>query len=118
MRFRLRRTCKILAAVATCALVYYLYGSRHQDDHSLSFPVHLAHNNARGNGAMKVIGDFWTPEKDAHLVPGPGDNGEPVETKPEDENQKSKAYGEYGFNQFVSDKISLHRSLRDVRDEA
>ena len=45
----------------------------------------------------------------------PGEGGVAVVTKPEEEMLKNKAYAEYGFNQFVSDKISLHRSLKDSR---
>ncbi|EDO31035.1 predicted protein, partial [Nematostella vectensis] len=49
---------------------------------------------------------------------GPGENGEPVETKAEDESKKDAAYSEFGFNQFVSDQISLERTISDTRHQA
>lgn len=45
----------------------------------------------------------------------PGEGGVAVATNPEEDKLKNMAYAEYGFNQFVSDKISLHRSLPDTR---
>ena len=46
---------------------------------------------------------------------GPGQGGKSVPISA-DENQKiQEAYNEYGFNQYVSDKISLHRSVPDIR---
>ena len=67
---------------------------------------------------MINIEEFWTPEKTKIIPSGPGSNGEPVETEPENEQKKSRAYSEYGFNQFVSDQISLDRSIKDTRHSA
>jgi hypothetical protein len=68
-------------------------------------------------GPMLLIGDFITPEKNKKSRSGPGEEGEPVETKPAEESKKQEAYSLYGFNQLVSDKISLERSLTDTRHE-
>ena len=45
----------------------------------------------------------------------PGEKGMPVITYPYELVNITKAYADYGFNQYVSDKISLHRSLPDPR---
>ena len=68
---------------------------------------------------MINIEDFWTPEKvKVFPFPGPGTNGEPVQTDAINNPDKERAYSEYGFNQFISDKISLNRTLKDTRHSA
>lgn len=52
----------------------------------------------------------------------PGENGQPVvivkdKLFPEDRKKYEQGWMHNAFNQFASDKISLHRSLPDVRDE-
>lgn len=66
-------------------------------------------------GEMIKIEDFWTPEKEKYTPRGPGSFGEPVETEAGSERLKDSAYAEYGFNQYISDKISLERPLKDTR---
>ena len=52
---------------------------------------------------------------------GPGENGKPVELPkdltPEQKKLVDKGWKDNAFNQYVSDMISLHRSLPDVRDD-
>ena len=46
---------------------------------------------------------------------GPGQGGKPVPISADESSTIQKSYKEYGFNQYVSDKISLHRSVPDIR---
>lgn len=46
---------------------------------------------------------------------GPGEGGVGVKTSPQEYGDVEHSYSLYGFNQYVSDKISLHRSLSDPR---
>ena len=116
MRFSLRRGAKALAAVVSLGFVYYFFTGFNVQPH-LS-PIHVAGSHPK-LGKMKTIEEFWTPEQELEHDPGePGGNGEPLDTQPGEEHEKERSYGEYGFNQFISDKISLHRSIRDTRHEA
>lgn len=118
MRFKLKRTCKCLAILATCTVVYLFANcgfsgcSKYELD-----PIHVADSHPK-LGDMINIEEFWTPEKDKIIPNGPGSNGEPVETEPENQREKDRSYSEYGFNQFISDKISLERSIKDTRHSA
>jgi len=47
--------------------------------------------------------------------PGPGEQGSAVILSAEEEKQKDALYKVNGFNAFASDKISLDRSLQDIR---
>ena len=49
------------------------------------------------------------------LFVGPGEQGAGVILTVEEEQQKNDLYKVNGFNAFASDKISLDRSLRDIR---
>uniref|UniRef100_A0A7M5VHA3 Polypeptide N-acetylgalactosaminyltransferase n=1 Tax=Clytia hemisphaerica TaxID=252671 RepID=A0A7M5VHA3_9CNID len=46
---------------------------------------------------------------------GPGENGVGVKTSPQEHSKVEHSYQLYGFNQYVSDQISLHRSLSNPR---
>lgn len=48
---------------------------------------------------------------------GPGEQGQAVILSPEEEAEKDVLYRVNGFNAFASDKISLDRSLKDIRHE-
>ena len=57
----------------------------------------------------------WDEPSGSFNPSDPGEGGKPVVTKSYEESLKNEAYAQYGFNQFISDKISLHRSLSDPR---
>lgn len=121
MRFKLKRTCKCLALLVTCTVVYLfancgLNGCSGRSEYELE-PIHVADTHPK-LGQMLNVEDFWTPEKDKIIPNGPGSNGAPVETESENQEAKDRAYSEYGFNQFISDKISLERSIKDTRHSA
>lgn len=46
---------------------------------------------------------------------GPGEQGQPLHLKPEDEHEKQELYKVNGFNALASDRIALNRSLPDIR---
>lgn len=47
----------------------------------------------------------------------PGDEGRPVKLKFEDKSEEERLKNVYGFNQLVSDRISLNRTVPDTREE-
>lgn len=46
---------------------------------------------------------------------GPGEQGQAVVLKPEDEHEKQELYKTNGFNALASDRMSLNRSIPDIR---
>jgi len=68
-------------------------------------------NAKKGKDQLKVILPPQNPE-------GPGERGEAVQIKDPDPDTKAKidlGWKNNAFNQYVSDLISLHRSLPDIR---
>ena len=118
MRFTLKRTCKCLAILVTSTVVYLFAncGFNGCPKHELD-PIHVAKSHPK-LGKMINVEVFWTPGKNKIVPEGPGSNGEPVQTAPENQRDKDQAYAEYGFNQFISDKISLDRTIKDTRHSA
>jgi polypeptide N-acetylgalactosaminyltransferase len=49
------------------------------------------------------------------VLSGPGEQGQAVVLKPEDEHEKQELYKTNGFNALISDRISLNRSIPDIR---
>ena len=74
------------------------------DDHARSFPddvpVFLG-SSSKGNFEPEVYGGGS----------GPGDNGKPHQLRIEQKNEEETLKGVYGFNQLVSDEISLNRTV-------
>lgn len=50
-------------------------------------------------------------------IAGPGEQGQAVILSPDEEKKKGDLYKVNGFNAYASDKISLHRSLKDIRHQ-
>ena len=58
---------------------------------------------------------LWDEPQGTSEPSSPGENGVGVQFTPEENVKVEKSYSLYGFNQYVSDQISLHRSLSDPR---
>lgn len=50
-----------------------------------------------------------------YFVAGPGEQGQALILSPDEEKKKGDLYKVNGFNAYASDKISLHRSIKDIR---
>lgn len=105
-RFTFKRLCRSIGIIVLLVFIFSW----------LSFDEE---NNIEYTEAMKsktmLVDDFWVPEKGLSKATGPGDNGSPVYTSDSEEKFRQKSYMEYGFNQFISDKISLNRTIPDTR---
>ncbi|XP_071802827.1 N-acetylgalactosaminyltransferase 7-like isoform X2 [Asterias amurensis] len=80
----------------------------HKDTHSFQLPAH------QGASLKNIPGNYEPdipPPRD-----GPGENGVPVRTGPGEKEAVERGIREYGFNQYVSDKISLDRNIPDLRN--
>lgn len=58
---------------------------------------------------------LWDQPEGKSDPAGPGENGVGVKFAPEENTKVEQSYSQYGFNQYISDQISLHRSLSDPR---
>ena len=82
-----------------------LQPARHQSHPGVK-PVFLG-KGSKGNYEPEEYGGGHTP----------GDNGKPHQLRVEQKGEEEKLKGVYGFNQLVSDEISLNRSVPDTREE-
>lgn len=116
MRVTLRKVVQLLFLLFSCYVLYFIINLRRYNS-SLDSVMDPEQELIDIKQPKLLIGNFWTPEAKKTYRSGPGENGEPVQTKPADESKKQESYSEYGFNQYVSDKISLERSIKDTRHE-
>lgn len=101
-----RRLCRNIIVFVVVIVVYFWLTSNGDNLPTYSEEV---------IGKTLLVDDFWVPEKGYPKENGPGENGEAVETEPNEATRRDQAYREYGFNQFISDKISLNRTIPDTR---
>jgi hypothetical protein len=113
-RLQLRRISRNVAFFTMVILLYILYSS---EEEKRIDPVQ-GMNKHEPRLRELLVDDFWVPEKafiKPHKSGGPGEMGNPVITSSEDSDKRNEAYRNYGFNQYVSDKISLNRTIPDTR---
>ena len=76
-------------------------------------------NAAKRNEGKDVLPEGYIHWKEPHSKlsdpNGPGQGGKSVPITADESKKIQEAYNEYGFNQYVSDQVSLHRSVPDVR---
>ena len=104
-----RRVCRY-GAVLILVIIVYMWLASYDDSNHIT-----ASYTEEDIAKSLLIGDFWVPEKGLEKSSGPGDGGLPVETRSEETKESDASYAEYGFNQFISDKISLDRTIPDTR---
>lgn len=63
----------------------------------------------------RSLGNFEESPSDVPLN-GPGQNGKAHQLRPDQRDKEDRLKGVYGFNQLVSDEISLDRSVPDLRE--
>lgn len=114
MRFTPRKFARLGLLIFSCIVLYFIVNLGRYKSNLDSFSNDDINEQL---GPQLLIDDFETPEKHKTSRSGPGEGGEPVETKPAEESKKQEAYSEYGFNQLVSDKISLERTIQDTRHD-
>ena len=118
-RLQLRRVFRNVTFFIFALLLYILYSSQ-----ETGYIESLQHSNEVNEPHLKdvlVVDDFWVPERaflhrdNINGQNGPGERGNPVTTSSGDSDKRRKAYQDYGFNQYASDKISLNRTIPDTR---
>lgn len=125
-RLQLRRIFRNVAFFTIAILLYILYsseeGNRIEPAEGVTEHKHPRLRKHRHRPAeLLFVDEFWVPEKafKKHGRDGqPGEGGHPVTTSSEEVDKRNEAYRDYGFNQFVSDKISLNRTIPDTRPTA
>jgi len=66
----------------------------------------------------KKTGNF-EPSADVKVtkLTGPGENGKSIKVRVEQKTEEERLKGVYGFNQLISDEMTLNRTVPDLREE-
>ena len=115
-RARLSRPCIIVGISAACIIIYLLSLSNRGAKY-----IPPAYNSRNHNVKNRGIKSLSKPalSRPSNLDPnGLGEGGTAVHLpnlSPEDKKELDQSVETYAVNQFVSEKISLHRTLGDGR---
>ena len=85
--------------------------------HSLKRHAHISHPEELPVFLGKGKNGNFEPHLDVGKV-GPGENGKSHQLREEQKKDEERLKGVYGFNQLVSDEISLNRTVPDQREDA
>lgn len=80
-------------------------------------PIHSYFRKHHNFLDKKDYHDYAYIEKEKTRFDLPGENGQPVYAKAEEEKLNMKLFNENGYYGLISDKIALNRSVADVRDK-
>jgi len=110
----------VLAASVVALFVIYMLAKVYINtlplgNKTLLYDQHKTNNDKKMHVIKQSFYKIWEEPNGQFNPHDPGENGGEVLTKQEDQMKINKAYTKYGFNQFVSDQISFHRSLPDPR---
>ncbi|XP_076070446.1 putative polypeptide N-acetylgalactosaminyltransferase 10 [Mytilus galloprovincialis] len=119
---------KFLVAAVLCIMAIKYFTGGHGGTQDVYVDSKFPHEGGGGGGAgnkrAMIISDGDMKKIDWHNYKqiaeekqrtGPGEQGQSVILDAADEKKKADLYKVNGFNAFASDKISLHRSMKDIR---
>ncbi|CAG2256764.1 GALNT [Mytilus edulis] len=120
---------KFLVAAVLCIMAIKYFTGGHGGAHDVYVDSKFPHEGGGGGGEAgnkraMIISDGDMKKIDWHNYKqiaeekqrtGPGEQGQSVILDAADEKKKADLYKVNGFNAFASDKISLHRSMKDIR---
>ncbi|CAC5399676.1 GALNT [Mytilus coruscus] len=117
---------KFLVAAVLCimAIKYFTGGNGGTEEVYVDSKFPHEGGGGGGNKRALVVGDGDMKKIDWHNYKqiaeekqrtGPGEQGQSVILDAGEEKKKADLYKVNGFNAFASDKISMHRSMKDIR---
>uniref|UniRef100_A0A7M5VDH8 Polypeptide N-acetylgalactosaminyltransferase n=1 Tax=Clytia hemisphaerica TaxID=252671 RepID=A0A7M5VDH8_9CNID len=98
-------------------VIYFVGPSFLPTKNTLAYELKQSKLEQREKPTFNEDGSLGNFEKKEASRSGPGEMGKPHRLKPEQKSEEDRLKGVYGFNQLVSDEISLDRSVPDMREK-